>query len=111
MQAKVFLSLSYVDAKFVADVRKRLPHGLAYFYEDSFENGERILTAMRKRVQASQVFVLFASPEGLTSNAVRFEMDEAEQRIAFDPSARLLIFPTAPEVSFRDLGTSINRLI
>ena len=103
VQAKVFLSLSYVDAAFVADVRKRLPYGLAYFYEESFDNGEKILSAMRKRVQASQLFILFASPEGLTSNAVGFEIDEAEERIAFDPSARLLIFPTSPEVTFRDL--------
>lgn len=103
MQARVFLSLSYVDAEFVADVRKRLPYGLAYFYEESFDNGEQILSAMRKRIQGAQLFVLFASPTGLTSNAVRFEINEAEKRIAFDPSARLLIFPTAPEVTFRDL--------
>ncbi|WP_187107744.1 toll/interleukin-1 receptor domain-containing protein [Sphingomonas xanthus] len=103
MAAQVFLSLSYVDAEFVADVKKRLPFGLAHFYPESFENGEKIIHAMQKRVEASRLFVLFASPEGLTSAAVKYEMAEAEKKIAFDPAARLLIFPTAPEVTFKDL--------
>lgn len=103
MTAQVFLSLSYVDADLVADVKKRLPYGLAHFYEDSFENGEKILQAMRRRVEESRLFVLFASPTGLASKAVQFELAEAEKKLAFDPKAKLLIFPTAPEVSFRDL--------
>ena len=40
MSTKVFLSLSHADAQFVRDVRKRLPIGLAYFYEESFSTGE-----------------------------------------------------------------------
>ena len=39
MAARVFLSLSYVDAELVRDVHSRLPIGLAHFYEESFENG------------------------------------------------------------------------
>lgn len=103
MSARVFLSLSYIDAAFVRDVRSRLPFGLAHFYESSFENGEKLLHAMRDAVRDSSVFVLFASPEGLSSRAVQFEIEEARIKKAFEQDTRLLIFPTSPDVTYRDL--------
>jgi hypothetical protein len=48
MASKVFLSLSYVEAQLVRDVRSRLPVGPSYFYEQSFENGEELLSAMER---------------------------------------------------------------
>lgn len=103
MTARVFLSLSYVDADFVREVRSRLPIGLAHFYEKSFDNGEALLHAMENKVQESQIFVLFASKEGLKSAAVQFEIEQARVNKAFNPNVRLLIFPTSPDVSYSDL--------
>jgi tetratricopeptide (TPR) repeat protein len=101
--AQVFLSLSYVDADFVRNVKSRLPIGLAHFYEDTFENGESLLKAMEKRVDASRVFVLFASKAGLDSRAVQFEIDQARLTNVFSHDVRILIFPTSPDVTFADL--------
>lgn len=102
MSLKIFLSLSYVDSEFVAQVRSRLPNGLAYFYEESFENGEALLSAMERAVSDSAVFVLFASKEALQSPWVRFEIDQARLKHIQNPKHRILIFPTEPNVNLSD---------
>ncbi|WP_417619588.1 TIR domain-containing protein [Parasphingorhabdus sp.] len=106
---EVFLSLSFVDANFVRQVHDRLPIGVGRFYEKSFDNGELILDAMEKGVRSSKVFVLFASPEGLASPAVNFEIDLAKLSKLEDKNYRILVFPTSPEVSFRDLPTWLQK--
>lgn len=103
MQPKIFLSLSFVDAGFVRDVHARLPRGLAYFYEESFENGEKILGAMERAVGDTSVFVLFASKTSVASMAVQFEIDQARSKAVFQKNVRLMVFPTDQDVTFRDL--------
>lgn len=103
MSTKVFLSLSYVDRAFVRQVRARLPAGLAYFYEESFENGELLLTAMERAVRDAAVFVLFASKHGQSSPWVGFEVAPARLQQIQNPRHRILVFPTDPDVKLADL--------
>jgi TIR domain len=103
MTAKVFLSLSYVDRDFAAQVRSKLPSGLAYFYEESFENGELLLAAMERAVKDAAIFVLFASKKGQESPWVKFEIDQARLQHLQNPNHRVLVFPTDPNVVISDL--------
>jgi tetratricopeptide (TPR) repeat protein len=103
MLTKVFLSLSFVDVHFVRAVYDRLPRGVAYFYEQSFENGEVLLSAMERSIATTSVFVLFASKQSLQSKAVLFELDEARTATVFGKGIKLLIFPTDSEVTYKDL--------
>ncbi|CAH0144384.1 Beta-barrel assembly-enhancing protease [Agrobacterium fabrum] len=100
---KVFLSLSYVDADFVRKVHSRLPKGLAYFYEKSFDNGELLLEAMERAVPDAALFVFFASPSALISPWVGFELDAARVKHIVDSNHRILIFPTHPDVTHSSL--------
>jgi tetratricopeptide (TPR) repeat protein len=103
MGAKVFLSLSFIDQKFVAEVRRRLPTGLAYFYEESFANGQRLLDEMERSVQEALVFVLFASKIGQQSPWVGFEIDLARLQKIQKKNHRILVFPTDHDVRLSDL--------
>jgi tetratricopeptide (TPR) repeat protein len=103
MSAKVFLSLSYINRDFVAEVRARLPTGLAYFYEESFENGELLLSAMERAVKDAAVFVLFASKRGQSSPWVAFEIAQARLQQIQTLHHRILVFPTDPDVKLADL--------
>src|SRR5262249_17022783 len=103
MAAKVFLSLSYVDRELVAAVRTRLPAGLSYFYEQSFENGEQLIAAMERATSDSNLFVIFASKGAAESRWVRFEIERARVEHIRKSSHRILIFPTSPDVRINDL--------
>ena len=103
MSAKVFLSLSYIDRDFVKQVRTRLPAGLAYFYEESFENGELLLTAMERTVNDAAIFVLFASKAAQSSPWVGFEVAQARLQQIQNPRHRILVFPTDLDVRLTDL--------
>lgn len=103
MTTKVFLSLSYIDAGFVREVRDRLPHGVAYFYEESFNTGELLLSAMERAVRDSAIFVLFASKAGLTSPWVQYEIAEARVKNLTSANHKVLVFPTDADVSASDL--------
>lgn len=103
MIGKVFLSLSFVDETFAETVYSRLPRGLAYFYKESFENGELLLSAMERAVDDAALFVLFASKSGASSPWVNFEIDAARVAFIKERKHRILIFPTSPDVSHSDL--------
>ena len=80
----IFLSLSFADRDFVNSVYKRLPHGVARYYEKSFDRGEDLISAMEKSIDSSDIFVLFASRASLSSYAVHFEIEEAKRKIIFN---------------------------
>jgi TIR domain len=101
MALKIFLSLSYVDRDFVTEVRARLPAGLSYFYEESFENGEILIRAMERAVSDSAIFVLFASKHAGASPWVKFEIDLARIEQIRKPNHRILVFPTDPSVALK----------
>ena len=103
MGPKVFLSLSFVDELFVEQVHRKLPTGLAFFYKKSFENGASLISEMKRGVEESKVFVLFASPEALASGGVNFELSKAEQNIAGNAFYKILVYPTSSKVTHSDL--------
>jgi tetratricopeptide (TPR) repeat protein len=109
MALNVFLSLSYVDASFVRTVRERLPSGLARLYERSFERGADLIAAMETSLDASEVFVLFASKAALDSYAVKFEINEARVRFLFGNIKRVLVFPVEAGLRFGQLPAWLQR--
>lgn len=109
MPVHMFLSLSFTDAAFVRSVSARLPRGVARFYEQSFDRGEDLVSAMERNLDDSEVFVLFASKESLGSYAVGFEIDEARYRVIAGRIKRVLVFPIEPGVTFADLPPWLQR--
>lgn len=103
MLTTVFLSLSGVDARFVKNVHNNLPDGLAYFYQESFENGENLISAMEERISQSRLFVLFASKSSVESVWVHFEIDRARLAKIKDRTFKYLVFPIDRDVSYKDL--------
>ncbi|MNG68860.1 hypothetical protein D3C73_248320 [compost metagenome] len=101
--SSIFLSLSFVDANFVSNVYKRLPHGVARYYEKSFDRGEDLISAMERSLDNSEIFVLFASRSSLSSYAVNFEIEEARRRLIFNKMKKIYIFPLEPSLDFREL--------
>lgn len=92
MSTKVFLSLSGQDAEYVRRIHRQLPAGVAYFYERSFSNAEEMIEEMRRGIEDSLLFVLFASASSINSLAVNFEISEAQKEIIFGKLNKILIF-------------------
>jgi hypothetical protein len=105
MLPTVFLSLEGTDERYVAEVQRFLPDGLAYFYPKSFESGENLITAMEGRVGQSSLFVLFASKRSVASCWVGFEVDQARIAKIKSPEIKVIVVPTDSEVTHADLPT------
>ena len=103
MLPTVFLSLEGTDERFVAQILRFLPEGLAHFYPRSFANGEALLSAMEERVGKSSLFVLFASKKATSSPWVGFEIEKARLAKIKDPKFRIIVVPLDPEVTHADL--------
>ena len=93
----------FVDVKFVQAVHDRLPQGVARYFEQSFERGDDLASAMEKSLDANEVFVLFASGAALGSYAVNFEIEEARHRKVFGKVKKVLVFPIESGLTFGDL--------
>jgi len=103
MLPTVFLSLEGADERFVAQVHRFLPDGLAYFYPRSFANGEALISAMEERVGQASLFVLFASQQAVRSPWVGFEIDRARIAKIKDPKFRIIVVPLDHEVTHANL--------
>jgi thioredoxin-like negative regulator of GroEL len=103
MTPTIFLSLSFADEAFVRAVYERLPRGVARYYQRSFDRGEDLIEAMERNLEASEVFVLFASRASLKSLAVGFEIDGARTRTIFGKMKRVFVFPIEPGLTFNEL--------
>jgi thioredoxin-like negative regulator of GroEL len=103
MTPTIFLSLSFVDEAFVRAVYDRLPRGVARYYQRSFDRGEDLVEAMERNLDASEVFVLFASRASLKSLAVGFELDGARARTIFGKLKRVFVFPIETGIAFSNL--------
>ncbi len=103
MLPTVFLSFEGGDEKFVNQVQRFLPDGLAYFYPRSFANGEQLISAMEERVGQATMFALFASKKSLASPWVGFELDRARVEKIKSPKFRILVISIDPEVTHADL--------
>jgi hypothetical protein len=109
MIPSIFLSLSFVDVNFVRAVHDRLPRGIARYFEQSFERGDDLIRAMEKSLDASKVFVLFASRAALDSYAVNFEIDAARRQKVFGKIKKVLVFPIESGLTFGDLPQWIQQ--
>jgi hypothetical protein len=98
MIPQVFLSLSGEDDDFVDRVWRHLPEGLAIFYRKSFRNGQKLVEAMEAGVEASAVFVFFASEASIRSRWTGFEIDQARLSAIRRPNFRILVFPLEAKV-------------
>lgn len=103
MTPTIFLSLSFVDQAFVTAVHERLPRGVARYFLRSFDRGEDLIEAMERNLDASEVFVLFASRASLKSLAVGFEIDGARERAIFGRMKRVLVFPIEPGLTYSEM--------
>jgi hypothetical protein len=103
MLPTVFLSLEGSSERFVAQIQRFLPDGLAYFYPLSFANGEALISAMEERIGQTSMFVLFATKKSSASPWVGFELDRARIAKIKDPKFRIIVVPLDSEVSHADL--------
>ena len=78
--ARAFLSHSSDDKPYVDIVARRLSRSHVAYDRNNFEPGVDFRDSIRKELDASDLFVLFASARSLASTWVKFEIDEAETR-------------------------------
>lgn len=102
MLPKVFLSLAGSDERFVDEVYRQLPKGLAYFFKTSFKDGGSLLDEMEKGVKDASIFALFVSSKTLEAKGVRFELDIARLQKLERADFRLLVFMISDDVSIKD---------
>lgn len=77
---KAFLSHSSKDKEFVDAVAQELGRQFCVFDRYSFETGQDLVRSIQEGLEASHVFVLFASTEALRSDWVELEVNEAAYR-------------------------------
>jgi tetratricopeptide (TPR) repeat protein len=76
--ARAFLSHSSEDKPYVDIVARRLSRSRVVYDRQNFEPGADFRDSIRRGLDASSIFVLFASARSLSSTWVKFEIDEAE---------------------------------
>lgn len=78
--ARAFLSHSTEDKPYVDIVARRLTRSRVVYDRQDFEPGVDFRDSIRKGLDDSSVYVLFASARSISSTWVKFEIDEAEIR-------------------------------
>jgi tetratricopeptide (TPR) repeat protein len=78
--ARAFLSHSTEDKPYVDVVARRLDRSRVVIDRQNFEPGVDFRESIRRGLDESSLFVLFASARSLASTWVQFEIDEAETR-------------------------------
>jgi len=74
---KAFLSHSSGDKEIVREISNILGRQKCLFDEQCFETGQDFKNSIENHLEKTSVFVLFASRNSLSSNWVKFEVDEA----------------------------------
>ncbi len=106
---RAFLSHSSVDKPFVALVAKELGRQLCVFDQYEFATGEDFRQAIRKGLDSSDVFVLFASKTSKERKWVEFELDEAELRKIRGAIKKLIVFMIDDDTSISDIPEWLQR--
>ena len=96
---KAFLSHSSRDKDIVRKIKNKLTRVWTYFDEDCFEAGEDFRDAIVSRIETSNVFVLFASKNSLSSDWVKYELDEIYWQRIKDNNIDVIVL-TLDDVSF-----------
>ena len=98
-----FLSHSSVDKAFVEAVALRLGRVQVFFDKWCFETGDEFIKAIPAAMGASDVFVLFASPDSLRSLWVQLEIDHAQVLLASSVLRKAVVFIIDDSVDHTDL--------
>jgi tetratricopeptide (TPR) repeat protein len=106
---KAFLAHSSKDKAYVDVVARKLSRARVVYDRQDFEPGLDFRDSIRRGLDESALFVLFASSESLKSTWVRFEIDEAELRRLSGKLQGALAFIIDPRVTFEDLPEWMRR--
>jgi TIR domain len=88
---RAFLSHSSADKRFVEAVARELGRQFCAFDQHEFDSGEDFRNAIRKALDSSDLFILFASKTSRERKWVEFELDEAELRKIRGSIKRILV--------------------
>jgi hypothetical protein len=106
---RTFLSHSSTDKQFVETVARQLGRQFCVFDKYEFETGEDFRDAIRKGLDGSDVFVLFASKISIEREWVKFEIDEAELRKIRGAIRRVLVLIIDDDTAITDLPEWLRR--
>lgn len=107
---RAFLSYSSQDKVFVDSVAKELGRQFCVYDDFCFNTGDEFREAIRKGLDSSSIFALFASKNSLASHWVNFEKNEAEIRLIQGSLSRVLVFLLEDDVSHEDLPEWIRKV-
>ncbi len=100
---KAFLSHSSVDKAYVSEVARALHREFVTYQEFSFDHGEDFKTEILKGLDKSQIFVFFISRASLESFWVKFELEQAEERLVEKKLAKAIGVRIDPTITFDEL--------
>ena len=106
---KAFLSHSWADKEFVRAVANDLGRQFCVFDEQSFDTTETFKKSIESHLDASSIFVLFASAEALKRVWVDFEIDEAWYRQLEGKISKSMAFLIDSSLQPADLPPWLNR--
>jgi tetratricopeptide (TPR) repeat protein len=107
--ARAFLSHSSEDKAYVDIVARRLSRSRVVYDRQNFEPGDDFRDSIRKGLDNSSLFVLFASARSLASTWVKFEIDEAEVRRIAGKLKSVLVVVIDRSVKPADLPTWMQK--
>lgn len=109
---KAFLSHSSHNKEFVRSVAENLGRVKSYFDETSFEDAGEISEQINKGMDASSIFVFFASEESLNHSFwCQYEIQEAFYRILQNKFRKILVYIISPSIKIEELPEWMKRNI
>jgi hypothetical protein len=108
---KAFLSHSTADAELVHSVAKRIGRALVTVDVRAFHSANEITESIESAVRDSAVFVLFASRNSLSSDWVKFEIDEARYHRAMTRLKKLVVVILDERLSAEDFPEWMRRSV
>ena len=100
--AKVFLSHSSSDKNLVRSIAQQIGRQKCVLDEWSFDPGERVLDEIIKKLEASDLLVLFISDKALDSPWVKKEVVQARKNIDKGLLEKILPIIIDPSISYTD---------
>ena len=106
---RAFLSHSSLEKAFVGEVAKELGRQYCVYDVFEFQTGDDFRSAIRKGLDKSNIFVLFASEASLKRDWVKFEIDEAELRKIRGDIKKFLVYVTDEKETNRRIPEWLQR--
>ncbi len=108
---KAFLSHSSNDQELVRAVAKELGRQFCLFDEQVFSTGDEFKDSIEKALDASSVFVFFASRKALESIWVKFELKEAWFRRLNESLSQSIVYIIDSSIGIDDLPEWLRRAL